>query len=92
MRMLMHKWSSPVSVAENMGCMSRFSHAVGELSKNALSVNDGAGSIENIVSLGPRGSMCSDFMVYAKVNPAFMNAQLDRCTGSEGGHVHIILD
>ncbi len=45
----------------------RFSHPVGDLAAAALAVNEGAGSVEKVVSQGPRGSMCSDFLVYAKV-------------------------
>ncbi|BDA42482.1 probable extracellular serine proteinase at N-terminal half [Coccomyxa sp. Obi] len=45
----------------------RFSHPVGDLAAAALVVNEGAGSVESVVSQGPRGSMCSDFLVYAKV-------------------------
>lgn len=45
----------------------RFSHPVGDLAAAALVVNEGSGSVERVVSQGPRGSMCSDFLVYAKV-------------------------
>ncbi len=45
----------------------RFSHPVGSLPLAALSVNDGAGSIEQVVSSGPRGTQCSDFLVYTQV-------------------------
>lgn len=45
----------------------RFSHPVGDLAAAALVVNEGTGSVERVVSQGPRGSMCSDFLVYAKV-------------------------
>ena len=47
--------------------MHRFSHPVGILPFAALSVNDGAGSIEQVVSSGPRGTRCSDFLVYTQV-------------------------
>lgn len=54
-----------------LSCLShllhRFSHPVGDVSLSALSVNDGAGSIEKVVSSGPRGTQCSDILVYAKV-------------------------
>lgn len=45
----------------------RFSHAVGALTAAALLVNEGAGSVEAVVAGGPRGVMCSDFRVHAKV-------------------------
>ncbi len=45
----------------------RFSHPVGSLPFAALSVNDGAGSIEQVVSSGPRGTQCGDFLVYTQV-------------------------
>ena len=47
--------------------MHRFSHPVGSVPVAALSVNDGAGSIEQVVSSGPRGTQCSDFLVYTQV-------------------------
>ena len=40
---------------------------MGDLKAAALTVNEGAGAVEKVVSQGPRGSMCSDFLVYAKV-------------------------
>jgi hypothetical protein len=41
---------------------------VGVLPLAALSVNDGAGTIEKVVSQGPGGSMCSQFVIYAKAS------------------------
>lgn len=49
-------------------CACSFSHPVGVLPLAALSVNDGAGAIEKVVSQGPGGSMCSQFLIYAKAS------------------------
>jgi len=46
---------------------------VGDLSAAALTVNEGAGAIEKVVSQGARGSMCSDFQVTALRTNGFIN-------------------
>ena len=51
---------------EELFVVARFSHPVGVVPRGALSVNDGAGAVEKVVSSGPSGSLCSAFLVYAK--------------------------
>jgi hypothetical protein len=40
---------------------------VGALAAASLAINEGAGTVESVVAGGPRGVMCSDFIVHAKV-------------------------
>ena len=47
--------------------LRRLSHPVAQLSQQALAINNGQGYIEQLKSSGERGSLCSDFMVHAKV-------------------------
>ncbi|KAK9816225.1 hypothetical protein WJX74_004951 [Apatococcus lobatus] len=45
----------------------RFSHPVATLDSSAIQINNGAGVVESVASTGSRGSLCSDFVIHAKV-------------------------
>ncbi|KAK9865466.1 hypothetical protein WJX84_003473 [Apatococcus fuscideae] len=45
----------------------RFSHPVAILDQSAVQINNGAGVVESVSSTGSRGSLCSDFVIHAKV-------------------------
>ncbi len=44
-----------------------FSHPVSHLDDTAVLINSGSGEVESITSIGPGGSLCSQFVVHAKI-------------------------
>ena len=49
--------------------MGRFSHPVLQLNQSAVIINKGAAVIEGVASNSTSGSLCSQFLVRAKVSP-----------------------
>ena len=49
--------------------LCRFSHPVGLLPAAAVVVNNSTAAVKSVASGGPRGSLCSDFMIRAVVPP-----------------------
>lgn len=74
-----------VTLIPRVAC--RFSHPVAKLSSDAVLVNSGAGQVEGIISAGSRGSLCSDFVVRAKVPLPPGNAQVTKLNATILGRI-----